>query len=65
MLCEDDTVATASLTTVELATEGKGTKLVLVEAGAFLDERERPEWRQQGTGDWLDALGRYLVEGKA
>lgn len=65
VLREDETVVTASLTTVELATEGEGTKLVLVEAGAFLDGRERPEWRQQGTRDWLDALGRFLVEGKA
>ena len=39
VLAEDDTVATASLRTVELVPEGDGTRLVLVEAGAYLDER--------------------------
>jgi len=61
VLYEQDMVATVSLTTVEFAPEGEGTHLVLVEAGAFLDERERPEWREQGTGEWLDALGKALV----
>jgi uncharacterized protein YndB with AHSA1/START domain len=63
VLSEDGTVATASLTTVELGPDDKGTRLVLVEAGAYLDGREQPAWREQGTGDWLDALGRHLVEG--
>lgn len=63
VLCEDGTVATVSLTTVELVAEDNGTRLVLVESGAYLDGREQPAWREQGTGDWLDALGRHLVEG--
>jgi len=63
VLSEDATVATVSLTTVELSPDDNGTRLVLVEAGAYLDGREQPAWREQGTGDWLDALGRYLVEG--
>jgi uncharacterized protein YndB with AHSA1/START domain len=61
ILSEDGTVATASLTTVELGPDDNGTRLVLVEAGAYLDGRERPAWREQGTGEWLDALGRHLV----
>jgi uncharacterized protein YndB with AHSA1/START domain len=61
VLAEDGTVATVSLTTVELVPEGEGTRLVLVEAGAYLDEREQPAWREQGTGDWLDALGSELT----
>jgi uncharacterized protein YndB with AHSA1/START domain len=60
VLSEGETTATLSLTTVEFAAEGDGTKLVLVEAGAFLDGREQPAWREQGTADWLDALGRDL-----
>ncbi|MBO0731530.1 MAG: SRPBCC family protein [Acidimicrobiaceae bacterium] len=64
LLREEETVATVSLTTVELAPEDNGTRLVLVEAGAYLDGRELPAWREQGTGDWLDALGRHLVHGK-
>jgi uncharacterized protein YndB with AHSA1/START domain len=61
VLSEQDAVATVSVTTVEMVPEGEGTRLVLVEAGAYLDGRELPEWREQGTGDWLDALGEDLV----
>jgi uncharacterized protein YndB with AHSA1/START domain len=64
VLSEDETMATLSLTTVEFVAEGGGTKLVLVEAGAFLDGREQPAWREQGTADWLDALGRHLADGQ-
>ncbi len=64
VLCEDGTVATVSLATVELSAEDSGTRLVLVESGAYLDGREQPAWREQGTGDWLDALGRHLEEGQ-
>jgi uncharacterized protein YndB with AHSA1/START domain len=63
VLSEDGAVATVSLATVELAPDDSGTRLVLVEAGAYLDGREQPAWREQGTGEWLDALGRDLVEG--
>jgi hypothetical protein len=24
--------------------------------------REMPAWREERTGDWLDALGRYLLD---
>ena len=64
VLCEEGTVATLSLTTVEFLAEGDGCRLVLVEAGAYLDGREQPAWREQGTGGWLDALGRHLAEGQ-
>ncbi len=60
VLAEDDVVATVSLTTVEFEADGDSTRLVLVETGAYLDGREQPEWREQGTSDWLDALGRDL-----
>jgi uncharacterized protein YndB with AHSA1/START domain len=62
VLSEQDTVATVSLTSVEFVPEGEGTRLILVEAGAFLDGREQPAWREQGTSDWLDALGTELTE---
>jgi uncharacterized protein YndB with AHSA1/START domain len=57
VLIQDDRPATVSLTTVELHPTGDGTRLVLTEQGAFLDGLEQPAWREQGTGDWLDALG--------
>ncbi|MFG2171558.1 SRPBCC family protein [Streptomyces niveus] len=51
---------TASLTTVEFAPDGAGTRLTLTEQGSFLDGYEKPEWREQGTGEWLGALDAYL-----
>jgi uncharacterized protein YndB with AHSA1/START domain len=62
VLSEDDTVVTASLTTVEFTEDGPKTSLVLTETGAYLDGREQPAWREEGTGDWLDSLGRHLAE---
>lgn len=53
-------LATVSVTTVEFVPDGTATRLVLTEQGTFLDNQEQPEWRHQGTGDWLDALGREL-----
>ena len=53
-------LATVSVTTVEFVPDGTGTHLVLAEQDTFLDDQEQPEWRHQGTGDWLDALGREL-----
>ncbi|MFI7611178.1 SRPBCC family protein [Nonomuraea terrae] len=55
-----DDLATVSLTTVEFAPADDGTLLTLTEQATFLDGREDPSWRRQGTGDWLDALGAEL-----
>ena len=60
-----ENVVTVSLTTVELTADGDTTRLLLTEHGAFLDGHEQPAWRQQGTGDWLDALGAELEHGKS
>jgi uncharacterized protein YndB with AHSA1/START domain len=61
VLGEDGEPATVSLTTVELVPEDGGTRLTLVESGAYLDGREQPAWREEGTTSWLDALGRHLA----
>ncbi len=63
-LYADGDTATVSLTTVSLgpAADG-GTELSLTEQGTFLDGAEPPQWREQGTGDWLDALGACLSKG--
>ncbi|GLW11356.1 activator of HSP90 ATPase [Microtetraspora sp. NBRC 13810] len=53
-------LATVSLTTVEFTPADGATLLTLTEHGTFLDGREDPDWRRQGTGDWLDALGADL-----
>lgn len=60
VLSEDDVVATVSLTTVELVPTAGGTRLVLTETGAYLDGREQPAWREEGTASWLDRLGQHL-----
>jgi hypothetical protein len=38
-----------------------GTRLILTEQGAFLDGREEPAWREQGTAAQLDALAKELT----
>ncbi|MEU5884095.1 SRPBCC domain-containing protein [Spirillospora sp. NPDC047279] len=60
-LYTDEVLSTVSLTTVQFVRDDAGTRLVLTEQGTFLDDREQPEWREQGTGDWLDALGRLVA----
>jgi uncharacterized protein YndB with AHSA1/START domain len=49
-----------SLGTVELSPEGEGTRLTYTEQGAFLDGLDSAAQRQSGTGQLLDALGKYL-----
>lgn len=56
----DDARISVSLATIELTPAGDGTKLVLTEAGAFLDGHDTPEQREGGTGSILDSLGRVL-----
>lgn len=59
-LFADGDAQTVSLTTVQLTAHDTGTRLTLTEQDAFLDGNELPEWREQGTGDWLDRLGAHL-----
>jgi len=52
----------ASLATVELRAEGKGTRLVFTEQGAYLDGSGETgvEGREEGTRAMLEDLGREL-----
>jgi uncharacterized protein YndB with AHSA1/START domain len=59
-LTMEDTLSTVSITSVQLEATPKGTRLVLVEQGTYLDGQEQPAWREEGTGQWLDALGSEL-----
>jgi uncharacterized protein YndB with AHSA1/START domain len=59
----DADVVTISLTTVEFKDADGGTRLVLTEQGAFLDGREEPAWRENGTADQLKALADVLENG--
>ncbi|MEU4835609.1 SRPBCC family protein [Streptosporangium sp. NPDC023615] len=56
-------LSTVSLTTVEFGPDGEGTRLLLTEQATFLDGREEPAWREQGTADWLEGLGAELLRG--
>ncbi|WP_067664314.1 SRPBCC family protein [Nocardia miyunensis] len=60
-LSEGEVLSTVSLTTVEFAATDSGARLTLTEHGAYLDGREQPSWREQGTGDQLTALGEVLT----
>ncbi len=60
-LSAGDEVMTISVTTVEFRPVEGGTQLLLTEQGTYLDGHEEPSWREHGTGDWLDALGRELA----
>jgi uncharacterized protein YndB with AHSA1/START domain len=57
----DDKRISVSLATMELKPEGTGTKLVLTEQGAYLDDIDDPSQRRRGTEDLLDALGASLT----
>ena len=55
-----ETRISVSLATVELEPAGAGTRLIVTEQGAFLDGGDQPQYREQGTGELLDALGATL-----
>jgi uncharacterized protein YndB with AHSA1/START domain len=52
----DETRISVSVATVQFQLEGSGTKLIFTEQGAFLDGGDQPEYREQGTKSFLDAL---------
>jgi hypothetical protein len=46
--------------TIDLVPEEGGTRLTYTEQGAFLDGRDVPEMRKEGTEEMLDGLVKYL-----
>jgi len=57
----DGTHISASLATVEFGPSGtSGTHLKFTEQGAFLDGYDKPEYRETGTRDLLEALAGTL-----
>jgi uncharacterized protein YndB with AHSA1/START domain len=60
-----DTRISVSLATVEFKPDGKGTRLVFTEQGAFLDGFDIPDDRERGTIDLLDNLGKELARESA
>ena len=56
-LSVEEVRTSAALTTVELAADGSGTRLVLTEQVAFLDGVDGAAGRRSGWGALLDRLG--------
>ena len=56
-LTAEEVRTSAALTTVELAADGGGTRLLLTEQVAFLDGVDGTASRQRGWGALLDRLG--------
>jgi uncharacterized protein YndB with AHSA1/START domain len=60
----DNVRISVSVATIELAETDGTTTLVWTEQGAYLDGhdgREAPRLRQEGTGEMLDGLVKYLA----
>jgi uncharacterized protein YndB with AHSA1/START domain len=62
---EGETRISATLCTIELLAEAKGTRLILTDQSAFLGDREKPSDRETGWGAILDKLGAHLTSGAA
>ncbi len=58
-----ETPISVSLATIELTPEGKGTRLVFTEQGAFLDGYDDAGGRERGTMELLDKLDGELRRG--
>jgi uncharacterized protein YndB with AHSA1/START domain len=59
MMVEDQRIS-VSVATFELTADGKSTRLVLTEQGAYFDGGDGPKLREQGTRELLEALGRAV-----
>jgi uncharacterized protein YndB with AHSA1/START domain len=57
----DHRLISVSLTTIEFAPDGPGTRLRFTEQGAFFDGPHAAAEREHGTGKVLDALDRFLA----
>jgi uncharacterized protein YndB with AHSA1/START domain len=57
----DERKISVSVATVQLKSDGKRTRLMVTEQGAFLDGYDDAGSRERGTGELLDALGRALT----
>ena len=53
-------LASVSVTTIEFAPDGDGTRLTYTEQGVFLDDLDKPAARQEGYEALLDNLSNYL-----
>jgi len=52
----------ASLTTIEIAPKGDGTRLIWTEYGVYLDGFDNPALREEGTAWLMGKIGESLVD---
>lgn len=57
----ETTPISSSVVTIEFTPDGKGCHLVVTEQAAFLDNEDKPEYRQAGWSSMLDSLGTVLA----
>jgi hypothetical protein len=57
----DDRKISVSVATILLKAEGRQTRIMVTEQGAFLDGYDDAGSRERGTNDLLDALGASLT----
>jgi uncharacterized protein YndB with AHSA1/START domain len=57
----DERKISVSVATLQLMADGKRTRLMVTEQGAFLDGYDDAGSRERGTAELLDALGRSLT----
>lgn len=60
-MARDGAIISASLATVEFFADGKATRMIFTEQGAFLDLADQPKYREEGWTSLLDALARELA----
>jgi uncharacterized protein YndB with AHSA1/START domain len=60
-MAKDGENISASVATVELKPEGKRTRLIYTEQGAFLDGLDTPASREAGWHDLLSSLGKEFT----
>ena len=58
-MAKDDRRISASIATLDLLPEGKGTRLVFTEQAAFLDGLDKVECRREG---WEQLIGLLAAE---
>ncbi|MDK1377767.1 MULTISPECIES: SRPBCC family protein [unclassified Sinorhizobium] len=58
-MAKDDRRISASIATVDLVPEGKGTRVIFTEQAAFLDGLDKVEYRRQG---WEQLIGLLAAE---
>lgn len=62
---QDDRRISVSLQTIEFEPHGSGTRLTLIEAGAYLDGYDDAGQREHGTNELIDAMVAVVDEARA